>query len=109
MIGFYMPLLCLCYRGVLFNDFSPSLKGLFLKKYIIFFSQASIKRASEQLLYNISLEKRRKIRWDFVLEEMAWMANDFMQVQFKLIPYFFLVLATYINLVTIFGESTVFI
>jgi hypothetical protein len=23
---------------------------------------------------------RRKAHWDFVLEEMAWMANDFMQV-----------------------------
>lgn len=25
---------------------------------------------------------RRKSHWDFVLEEMAWMANDFMQVSF---------------------------
>lgn len=23
---------------------------------------------------------RRKAHWDFVLEEMAWLANDFMQV-----------------------------
>jgi hypothetical protein len=68
---------------------SFSLQGLFLKKG--FFSQESIKRAGERLLRNISLEKRRKSQWDFVLEEMAWMANDFMQVHFKLIPYFFLV------------------
>jgi hypothetical protein len=26
------------------------------------------------------LEKKRKSHWEFVLEEMAWMANDFMQV-----------------------------
>jgi hypothetical protein len=24
--------------------------------------------------------RRKKAHWDFVLEEMAWMANDFMQV-----------------------------
>ncbi|KAK3137821.1 hypothetical protein QOZ80_5AG0360920 [Eleusine coracana subsp. coracana] len=41
--------------------------------------EASIKRAGERLLCNISLEKRRKSHWDFVLEEMAWMANDFVQ------------------------------
>ncbi|XP_062232326.1 chromatin modification-related protein EAF1 B-like [Phragmites australis] len=41
--------------------------------------EANVKRAGEQPLCNISLEKRRKGHWDFVLEEMAWMANDFMQ------------------------------
>ncbi|KAJ1264384.1 hypothetical protein BS78_09G259100 [Paspalum vaginatum] len=41
--------------------------------------EASIKRAGERSPCNIALEKRRKSHWDFVLEEMAWMANDFMQ------------------------------
>lgn len=41
--------------------------------------EASIKRAAERSPCNIALEKRRKSHWDFVLEEMAWMANDFMQ------------------------------
>jgi hypothetical protein len=43
-------------------------------------AQANIKRAGERSLCNISLEKKRKSHWDFVLEEMVWMANDFMQV-----------------------------
>jgi len=43
-------------------------------------AQANIKRAGERSLCNISLEKKRKGHWDFVLEEMVWMANDFMQV-----------------------------
>ncbi|KAG8086576.1 hypothetical protein GUJ93_ZPchr0010g7291 [Zizania palustris] len=41
--------------------------------------EVSIKRAGEQSTCNISLEKRTKVHWNFVLEEMAWMANDFMQ------------------------------
>ncbi|XP_004960997.1 chromatin modification-related protein EAF1 B isoform X1 [Setaria italica] len=41
--------------------------------------EASIKRAGERSHCNIALEKRSKSHWDFVLEEMAWMANDFMQ------------------------------
>ncbi|KAL5230800.1 hypothetical protein ABZP36_029576 [Zizania latifolia] len=41
--------------------------------------EVSIKRAGEQSTCNISLEKRTKGHWNFVLEEMAWMANDFMQ------------------------------
>ncbi|CAN6331761.1 unnamed protein product [Urochloa humidicola] len=41
--------------------------------------EASIKRAGERSFCNIALEKRRKSHWDFVLQEMAWMANDFMQ------------------------------
>ncbi|WVZ69973.1 hypothetical protein U9M48_018684 [Paspalum notatum var. saurae] len=41
--------------------------------------EANIRRAGEQSVCNISLEKKRKSHWDFVLEEMVWMANDFMQ------------------------------
>ncbi|WVZ99822.1 hypothetical protein U9M48_045066 [Paspalum notatum var. saurae] len=41
--------------------------------------EASIKRAGKRSPCNIALEKRRKSHWDFVLEEMVWMANDFMQ------------------------------
>ncbi|CAL4966654.1 unnamed protein product [Urochloa decumbens] len=41
--------------------------------------EANIKRAGERSLCNVSLEKKRKSHWDFVLEEMVWMANDFMQ------------------------------
>jgi len=41
--------------------------------------EANIKRAGERSLCNVSMEKRRKSHWDFVLEEMAWLANDFMQ------------------------------
>jgi hypothetical protein len=40
----------------------------------------NIKRAGERALCNVSLEKKRKSHWEFVLEEMAWMSNDFMQV-----------------------------
>ncbi|CAM0881456.1 unnamed protein product [Alopecurus aequalis] len=43
------------------------------------FIEVNIKRAGERALCNISLEKKRKSHWEFVLEEMAWMANDFMQ------------------------------
>ncbi|KAJ6810251.1 chromatin modification-related protein EAF1 B-like isoform X1 [Iris pallida] len=41
--------------------------------------EANLKRAVELPMHYISLEKRMKCHWDFVLEEMAWMANDFMQ------------------------------
>ncbi|XP_008790645.2 chromatin modification-related protein EAF1 B-like isoform X2 [Phoenix dactylifera] len=41
--------------------------------------EAKLKRADELSLCNIFSEKRQKCHWDFVLEEMAWMANDFMQ------------------------------
>ncbi|KAJ1284029.1 hypothetical protein BS78_03G172500 [Paspalum vaginatum] len=41
--------------------------------------EANIRRAGERSVCNISLEKKRKGHWDFVLEEMVWMANDFMQ------------------------------
>ncbi|XP_062213704.1 chromatin modification-related protein EAF1 B-like isoform X2 [Phragmites australis] len=43
------------------------------------FIEANIRKAGDQSLCNISMEKKRKSHWDFVLEEMAWMANDFMQ------------------------------
>ncbi|KAL6615442.1 hypothetical protein ACP70R_037712 [Stipagrostis hirtigluma subsp. patula] len=43
------------------------------------FIEANIKKAGERADCNILLEKKRKSHWDFVLEEMAWMANDFMQ------------------------------
>lgn len=41
--------------------------------------EVGLKRACERSPCNISLERRRKGHWDFVVEEMAWMANDFMQ------------------------------
>nr|XP_010917964.1 chromatin modification-related protein EAF1 B isoform X2 [Elaeis guineensis] len=41
--------------------------------------EANLKRAGELSMCNIFSEKRHKCHWDFVLEEMAWMANDFMQ------------------------------
>ncbi|CAM0953360.1 unnamed protein product [Alopecurus aequalis] len=41
--------------------------------------EVGLKRACERSPCNIALERRRKGHWDFVLEEMAWMANDFMQ------------------------------
>lgn len=48
----------------------------------------NLKRAGERSLYNMSLEKRTRGHWDFVLEEMAWMANDFMQVFSELVSDF---------------------
>lgn len=45
-----------------------------------FNKQASRKRISELSLGNSHSVKRRKCHWDFVLEEMAWLSNDFMQV-----------------------------
>ncbi|EEC82989.1 hypothetical protein OsI_28025 [Oryza sativa Indica Group] len=41
--------------------------------------EVNIKKAGERSLCNISLEKKPKSHWEFVLEEMAWMANEFMQ------------------------------
>ncbi|KAK3164609.1 hypothetical protein QOZ80_1AG0021810 [Eleusine coracana subsp. coracana] len=43
------------------------------------FIEANIKKAGERSLCNIITEKKRKSHWDFVLEEMTWMATDFMQ------------------------------
>ncbi|WOK93485.1 chromatin modification-related protein EAF1 B-like isoform X4 [Canna indica] len=41
--------------------------------------EARIKRARDLPASNKYLERRQKCHWDFVLEEMTWMANDFMQ------------------------------
>ncbi|XP_020270313.1 chromatin modification-related protein EAF1 B-like isoform X2 [Asparagus officinalis] len=40
--------------------------------------KANLKRTAQLSSYKSS-EKQQKSHWDFVLEEMAWMANDFMQ------------------------------
>jgi hypothetical protein len=44
--------------------------------------QAARKSTVDQALHKPWPEasRRKKAHWDFVLEEMAWMANDFMQV-----------------------------
>ncbi|KAJ6814156.1 chromatin modification-related protein EAF1 B-like isoform X1 [Iris pallida] len=41
--------------------------------------EVNLKRGGELPRRYVSLEKSTKCHWDFVLEEMAWMANDFMQ------------------------------
>ncbi|KAL5714252.1 hypothetical protein ACHQM5_016239 [Ranunculus cassubicifolius] len=41
--------------------------------------EAKRKRIAELSLRGYPSEYRRKSHWDFVLEEMAWLANDFMQ------------------------------
>ncbi|URD79467.1 HSA [Musa troglodytarum] len=41
--------------------------------------EARLRRAAELSISYKNSEKRQKCHWDFVLEEMAWMANDFMQ------------------------------
>ncbi|KAL5562108.1 hypothetical protein UlMin_031855 [Ulmus minor] len=41
--------------------------------------EAKRKRIAELSVRAIPLESRRKSHWDFVLEEMAWLANDFAQ------------------------------
>ncbi|XP_020573993.1 chromatin modification-related protein EAF1 B-like isoform X2 [Phalaenopsis equestris] len=41
--------------------------------------ETNLKRASVPSISCFSSEKQRKTHWNFVLEEMAWMANDFMQ------------------------------
>ncbi|KAJ3691886.1 hypothetical protein LUZ61_000021 [Rhynchospora tenuis] len=41
--------------------------------------EVNLKKAGEMPSSRLALEKRRKSQWDFVLEEMAWMANDFIQ------------------------------
>lgn len=42
--------------------------------------QAKRKRIAELSSGAVPLEYRRKSHWDFVLEEVAWLANDFAQV-----------------------------
>ncbi|GAV70699.1 HSA domain-containing protein/Myb_DNA-bind_6 domain-containing protein [Cephalotus follicularis] len=41
--------------------------------------EAKRKRIAELSVHTLSLENRHKSHWDFVLEEMAWLANDFAQ------------------------------
>uniref|UniRef100_A0A5B6ZQG6 Chromatin modification-related protein EAF1 B-like n=1 Tax=Davidia involucrata TaxID=16924 RepID=A0A5B6ZQG6_DAVIN len=41
--------------------------------------EAKHKRIAELSVGTLPLENRRKSHWDFVLEEMAWLANDFAQ------------------------------
>ncbi|XP_059431988.1 chromatin modification-related protein EAF1 B-like isoform X2 [Corylus avellana] len=41
--------------------------------------EAKRKRIAELSVRTLYLEHRRKSQWDFVLEEMAWLANDFAQ------------------------------
>lgn len=42
-------------------------------------NQAKRKRIAELSVRSLPSEIRRKSQWDFVLEEMAWLANDFAQ------------------------------
>lgn len=44
--------------------------------------QAKRKRIAELSVGTLPMENRRKSHWDFVLEEMTWLANDFAQVCF---------------------------
>ncbi|KAF5207057.1 Chromatin modification-related protein eaf1 b [Thalictrum thalictroides] len=41
--------------------------------------EAKRKRIAELSVRHYPLDYRRKSQWDFLLEEMAWLANDFMQ------------------------------
>ncbi|KAJ7950438.1 chromatin modification-related protein EAF1 B-like [Quillaja saponaria] len=41
--------------------------------------EAKRKRIAELSVRTLPLQSRRKSNWDFVLEEMAWLANDFAQ------------------------------
>ncbi|KAF8394105.1 hypothetical protein HHK36_020310 [Tetracentron sinense] len=41
--------------------------------------EAKRKRIAELSVGTLPLENQRKSHWDYVLEEMAWLANDFMQ------------------------------
>lgn len=51
-----------------------------------FHKQAKRKRIAELSAGTFPLDSRRKSHWDFVLEEMAWLANDFMQVGLNSCP-----------------------
>jgi hypothetical protein len=42
--------------------------------------QAKRKRIAELSVASVHSENRRRSHWDFVLEEMAWLANDVAQV-----------------------------
>lgn len=48
--------------------------------YDIIHYQAKRKRIAELSFGTAPVEVREKSQWDFVLEEMAWLANDFAQV-----------------------------
>ncbi|KAI3742045.1 hypothetical protein L1987_59724 [Smallanthus sonchifolius] len=41
--------------------------------------EAKRKRIAELSVRNLPLEKHKKSHWDFVLEEMSWLANDYAQ------------------------------
>lgn len=45
-----------------------------------FNEQAKHKRIAELSAVTCPIENRRRSHWDYVLEEMAWLANDFAQV-----------------------------
>ncbi|GFZ13465.1 helicase/SANT-associated, DNA binding protein [Actinidia rufa] len=45
--------------------------------------EAKRKRIAELSVGTLPLENRRKSHWDFVLEEMTWLANDFAQEKSK--------------------------
>lgn len=47
-----------------------------------YYEQAKRKRIADLSVRNLPLEKHLKSHWDFVLEEMSWLANDFAQVCF---------------------------
>lgn len=56
--------------------------------FIVFISdilhlQDKRKRIAELSFGTIPVEVRTRSQWDFVLEEMAWLANDFAQVWFS--------------------------
>lgn len=45
-----------------------------------FHEQAKLRRVNELSACSFPLEKHQKSHWDYLLEEMAWLANDFIQV-----------------------------
>ena len=51
-----------------------------LTKFMKCNNQAKRKRIAELSVRSLPLDNHRKSQWDFVLEEMSWMANDFAQV-----------------------------
>lgn len=78
-----MVIYTLTYAGVVFscNNTLVLLTALLGHKMLIkSCKQAKRKRISELSMTNLPMENRRKTQWDFVLEEMSWLANDFAQV-----------------------------
>ncbi|CAA6662157.1 unnamed protein product [Spirodela intermedia] len=45
----------------------------------LFHEQAKLRRVNELSVCSFPLEKHQKSHWDYLLEEMAWLANDFIQ------------------------------